>query len=108
MKNDYQDCIDACNRCADACDHCATACLDEVGVAKLAKCIATDIDCAAICRTAVGFMARNSGSAAAICRVCAEVCEKCAEECAKHDHVHCRECAEECRKCAEECRKMAA
>lgn len=107
-KGEYQTCIEACNTCADACDHCATACLQEQDVKAMARCIALDIDCAAICRLAAGAMARGSEMAKMICKVCADICEACGKECAKFDMDHCRECAEACRRCAEECRRMAA
>ena len=105
--NDYTTCIDACNACADACDHCAASCLQEDNVQMMSDCIATDIDCAAICRLATGFMARGSRDAAKICQLCAEICERCGQECAKHEKDHCQKCAEACKRCAEECRKMA-
>lgn len=104
----HNSCIQACNDCADTCDHCATACLSESNVSAMAKCIALDIDCAAICRLAAGYMARGSQLAKEICKACASVCQACAEECAKHEHEHCKECAEACRRCAQECMKMAA
>lgn len=100
-------CIDACNECALDCDHCASACLGEENVKALARCIALDIDCAAVCRMAVAFMARGSEHAAAFCQLCAEICDACAQECERHAKMeHCRRCAESCRKCAEECRRM--
>lgn len=102
-----QTCIDACYDCAVACDHCASACLQEQDVKSLARCIALDIDCAEICRTAAGFMSRGSECAGAICGICADVCDACAEECERHPMDHCRECAAACRKCADECRRMA-
>lgn len=102
-----QTCIDACNDCAVACDHCASACLQEQDVRSLARCIALDIDCAEICRTAAGFMSRGSELASTICGLCADVCDICAEECERHPMDHCRECAAACRKCADECRRMA-
>lgn len=102
-----QTCIETCNECAVACDHCTSACLGENDVKVLARCIALDIDCAAVCRAAVGLMSRGSELSAEICDLCARVCEACAEECEKHDTDHCRECAQACRRCAEECRRMA-
>ena len=105
---EHQSCIDACNACADACDHCATACLQEEDVKMMARCVALDIDCAAICRLAAGTMARGSEFAKAVCGVCADICQACGDECAQHKHEHCRRCAEACRRCAEECRRMAA
>lgn len=104
----HQTCIAALNSCADACNHCATACLTEKDPAMMANCIRNDIDCAAICQLAAGFMARSSIHSKEVCALCARICEACAEECAKHEHAHCQACAEACRQCAVQCRKMAA
>lgn len=104
----YQPCIDACYDCAAACDHCATACLSEDDVKAMARCVALDMDCAQICRTAAACMARGSEFAQQICKLCAEICAACGKECAQHKHDHCQECARACEACAEECRKMAA
>ena len=108
MQNErFKACIEACYACAAACDNCSTACLQEDDVKMMARCIALDMDCAAICGAAAGFMARDSDRAADLCRLCAEACEACAEECGKHPMDHCQACAEACRRCAEACRKMA-
>jgi hypothetical protein len=101
-------CIDACNACADACDHCASACLREPDVKAMARCIALDMDCAALCRLAPALMARGSDLARSLCAVCAQACRDCAAECSKHSMDHCQACAEACRRCADECIKMAA
>jgi hypothetical protein len=74
----------------------------------MAKCIALDMDCAAICRLAAGFMARGSDFASQLCQLCATVCDACGGECAKHEHQHCQDCAVACKRCADECRRMAA
>lgn len=103
----YQPCIEACQACANACDHCSTACLKEQDVARMARCIELDIQCAQFCRLAASAMARGSEFAQAICQLCAEICETCGEECAQHDMDHCRDCAQACRQCAEACRQMA-
>ena len=104
----FTSCIEACNACAIACDTCAIGCLAEPDPKPMARCIALDIDCAAICRVAVGFMARHSEHVPAICATCADICESCGAECAKHPMAHCKACAEACRRCAEECRRMAS
>lgn len=77
----YTTCIEACNSCADACDHCATACLAEANPKPMARCIALDMDCAAICRMAAGFMARDSEFAESLCTLCAEICDACGAQC---------------------------
>jgi hypothetical protein len=74
----------------------------------MARCIALDIDCAALCRMAAGFMSRGSDFTRAICVLCADVCNTCGEECAKHRHDHCQQCAQACRRCAEACHAMSA
>jgi hypothetical protein len=108
-RSQYDSCIEACNACAIACDHCAVACLHEPDPKPMARCIALDMDCAAACRLAVSYMARDSALAGALCAFCADVCEACGAECARHDKMaHCRECAEACSRCADECRRMAA
>lgn len=103
----FRSCIEACDQCALACDHCAAACLAEKDPKPMARCVALDMDCAAICRLASGYMARGSELASTICQACAEVCEACAAECSKHPMEHCKHCADACRRCADECRRMA-
>lgn len=73
----------------------------------LARCIALDIDCAAICQLAAAAMARGSECAQQICALCADICEACGDECAKHTAMqHCQACAQACQRCADECRRM--
>jgi len=105
--DNYRTCIDVCNSCADECDHCTAACLQESDPMMMARCIALDIDCAAICRLAAGMMARGSEFSGQVCWLCAEICEACGDECAKFQMDHCQSCAAACRRCAEECRKLA-
>ncbi len=104
----FEACIKACYNCATACDHCAASCLQEPDVKMMARCIASDIDCAEICRTAAGLMGRGSEFATAVCKVCADICQACGDECGKHQMDHCQACAEACKRCAEECRRMSA
>jgi hypothetical protein len=104
----YASCIDACNACADACDFCAASCLQEQDVKMMARCIATDMDCAQICRLAASFMARESENAKAICQRCADICQACGDQCSRHQMSHCQECAAACKRCADECRRMVA
>lgn len=103
----FASCIDACDACAAACNHCAIACLGEQDVNAMARCIALDIDCAAICQLASAAMARGSEQAQAICTLCADICAACGDECAKHAMDHCQACAKACRNCADECRRMS-
>jgi len=102
------DCIAACLACADACDQCFAGCLKEDDVAMMARCITLDIDCAAVCRLAVGAMRRDSPLSGPICAMCAEAGDTCADECARHEHEHCQLCAQACRACAASCRAMVS
>ena len=103
-----QACIDECYTCATACDFCATSCLDEAHAQDMKQCIKLAMDCAALCRLAAGYMARDSDMASLICNICAQVCDSCSEECSHHQMAHCQQCAQACRQCAAECRRMAA
>ncbi|RYF27328.1 MAG: four-helix bundle copper-binding protein, partial [Comamonadaceae bacterium] len=82
--------------------------LQEQDVKMMARCIALDMDCAAICQLAAAAMARGSEHVKAICSLCADICQSCGDECAKHDMEHCQQCAKACHQCAQECRTMAA
>ena len=105
----FQPCIDACSECATECNHCATSCVQEEHVHHLAKCIQLDLECAAICRSAVEMMSLGSNYSRELCDLCAGICEACAGECDKHsDLKHCKACDDVCRNCANECGKMAA
>ena len=84
----FKACIDACNACVTSCNHCAVSCLKETDVKVMARCIALDMDCAAICALAAAAMARDSEHAKAICTLCATICESCGDECAKHQMAH--------------------
>jgi hypothetical protein len=73
----------------------------------MAKCIALDMDCAAVCQLAAAAIARGSDHAHAICRLCAEVCKACGDECSSHEAQHCKTCADACHRCAVACLAMA-
>ncbi len=102
----YADAIAACNECANACDFCSAACLREADPRHMAKCIALDMDGAAVCRLAAAAMARDSAHLAYVCELCARICDSCAEECASHEAQHCQDCAWACRRCAQICRDL--
>jgi hypothetical protein len=107
-------CIEACYECAQACTACADACLSEDGVAEMAKCIRTDLDCADICETTGRVLSRHTGYDATLTRAvldaCATACKSCGDECESHAqmHGHCRVCAEVCRRCEQACRDLMA
>lgn len=75
-------------------------------------CIATDLDCAAVCQTTAGVLARFDGTLRAdtksLLEACILACKTCADECARHasHHGHCRVCAEACRQCEDACRNL--
>lgn len=106
-REEFRACIEACYACAAACDQCAAACLKEEDVKMMARSIATDTDCADICRTAAALMARSSEFAQQVCKLCAQICKACTEECAKHKAEHCQVCAQACTRCADACSQMA-
>ena len=46
----------------------------------MADCIRRDMDCAAICRMAAAYLARDSQFAQQVCQLCAVVCDACGAE----------------------------
>ncbi|MCG2585309.1 four-helix bundle copper-binding protein [Massilia sp. TS11] len=102
-KNPVQAALAALAACAEACDRCAASCLREDDPAPMARCIAIDMDCAALCHLLAGMVARDSeflGSAAVLC---AMLCRVCAAECQQFEMDHCQACAKACEKCAAAC-----
>ena len=104
----YESCIEACHACMVANEACAAAGRQESNVHALADCISLNMDCAEICRLAVGYMLRDSRNALSICEACADICERCQEECDKYMLDYCRASAEACHRCAAACRAMIA
>lgn len=103
-----QSSIAACNTCAIACDDCVIRCQREANVYAMEDCMAVALDCAEICRLAIGYMMRDRPAAVAICKACVDVCERCQTECDTYQLDYCRACAEACRQCAEACRALIA
>lgn len=81
--------------------------MKEDNVKMMSRCIALDVDCAAICQFAASAIARDSECATEVCGLCADICEACAQECDKHQAPHCQACAKACRACAVACLEMA-
>lgn len=63
----YQMCIDACNKCTQTCEECLSSCLKEPDVQARVNCINLLRDCIDICALSTQFMARNSTFAKQIC-----------------------------------------
>ncbi|WP_327257291.1 four-helix bundle copper-binding protein [Streptomyces sp. NBC_01244] len=101
-------CIEECIACAQACTACADACLSEGMVSELAKCIRTDMDCAATAAVLSRHTGYDADITAAILKACAMVSTSCADECGRHAdmHEHCRICVEACRSCEQACNKL--
>lgn len=106
IKNEYQDCLDACLACMEACNFCFNACLNENDVKMMATCIRLDRECGDVCSLAATAIQSDSPFKEEICKLCAEICAACGEECSKHTHEHCQMCADACFRCAEACRRM--
>lgn len=106
---DMQECIATCRECATTCLDTARYGLGRGGEYATAALITIELDCADLCFTSAGFMARGSDFYRQVCGVCADVCRRCAEACEQFpDDETMRRCAEICRRCEECCRRMAA
>ncbi len=104
LKQEYQNCVNACLETAQACDDCATACMKESNVLELSHCIKLNQECAVICRSAAELIGMKSDYSLIICHLVATACSDCAEECEHHAAMgmeHCKVCAEICRNCVE-------
>ena len=108
LDREMQNCLDACTDCFETCERTLAYCLSKGGDHARPEHIALLIDCARICETSAGFLARDSPLHGAVCGACAEACERCAESCERlADDPVLKECADVCRKCAASCRSMA-
>lgn len=68
MPNQIEEaCLRACNECAAACLQCVTACLHEADPKPMARCIASDLECADVCQLAASSIARGGEHMRAIC-----------------------------------------
>jgi hypothetical protein len=106
---EMRECLDNCNDCRAACLETVAHCLALGGHHASPAHIQLLLDCAEICATSAGFLARGSERHAETCDVCAEICDACAESCESMgagDETMTR-CAAACRQCADSCRKMA-
>ncbi|MCG3204936.1 MAG: hypothetical protein KCHDKBKB_01653 [Elusimicrobia bacterium] len=109
MSNEVRQCIQNCLDCFRICEETAAHCLAIGGKHAEASHIQVLQDCADICKTSAGFMARNSDRHGQTCGVCAKVCQECAEsweQMAGGDSLM-KQCADACRRCAQSCQSMA-
>ena len=95
--------IRQCHLCVQACESCTVACLREAGAARMVPCIRVSLDCASICGTLAGLLARDSRFAADATALCISVCQECADICSLYEHEHCQICANDCRQCVAAC-----
>lgn len=101
-----QACLDSCAECEQACESCNYNCCAENP--RMILCARLCLDFAMISAACATLLARDSGWAGQLCRLCTEVCQTCAVECEKYDMDYCRECAAACRRCAEQCQAMTS
>lgn len=101
--------LEACQECDRLClalvSHCQTKDRQQAGM----KQIRLLLDCAEICRTAVGFLPHGSALHLTICNACAVVCLKCAAACEEFASDELMQgCAAACRCSAEACHALVA
>lgn len=103
-----RECISLCQDCASICLETMRHCLEKGGRHAEPAHIGILADCAQICETSAGFMARGSEHHASTCRVCEEICRACARSCSSMGgDAEMERCAAVCSRCAESCRQMA-
>lgn len=100
------ECRDACIACAQICTEMLYGhCLVVGGAHARAEHVRAMADCAAICATAAGFMARGSPQHHVICSACETICRTCADSCKQLDGME--GCADACKRCEASCRAVA-
>jgi hypothetical protein len=103
-----RECISLCHDCASICLETMRHCLEKGGHHAESAHIVLLADCAQICETSAGFMARGSERHAVTCRACEEICRACARSCSSMaGDAEMERCAAICNRCAESCRQMA-
>jgi hypothetical protein len=111
----HKKCLNACTACAAVCNEASHHCLGELSKGAEhrehhALSHALTMDCATMCATSAGLIARQSALASAQCTACAEACRSCAEACERDPSGAdiMKECARICRVCETSCRDMAS
>lgn len=108
ITDEMQMCIQNCALCHQVCEQTLSYCLTRGGRHLEARHLKALIDCAQICTTSAGFMARDSNLYLVMCNGCAEACNLCATSCDQFgDDETMKLCADVCRRCEESCREMA-
>ena len=109
MSGAMQECLKACSDCRDICLSSIPHCLELGGKHAAPAHIGSLIDCAVICGTSAGFLARRSPQHSQVCRACAAICRECERSCREMgDDAIMRQCADSCARCAGSCERMAA
>lgn len=107
-------CIGACVEGAQACTVWADAGLSEEMVARMIRCIRTNVECGQLCEAIGRVLWRHTGYDASITfsavPTCWMACKACSDECEQHAFVreHCRVCAQACRRCEAACAALIA
>src|SRR5437016_1783298 len=79
--DDIRRCIEECHTCRATCLETIAHCLGLGGLHAEPDHIKLLADCASICETSAGYMARSSPRHDRVCSLCAEICELCAHDC---------------------------
>lgn len=93
--------------CAATCDHMITHLLHHEDIHDRRRQLELLRDCADICHSTAGIIARNSHLARMMAHVCAHICEVCGNECAKFMDHHSQHCARVCLHCSQQCRAFS-
>lgn len=99
-----KDCAEAMVACNKGFHHCYQQV--QAGKREHAKAMHLCVDCADICGTAAGLVARMSPLMTHTCRAAAECCEALIAECEKLGGAEMKGVMEHCRACVKSCREM--
>ena len=104
-----QECLKSCTDCHEICLGSIPHCLELGGKHAAPAHIGSLIDCAMICGTSAGFLARRSPQHPQVCQACAAICRECERSCRElADDAMMRGCADCFARCADSCERMAS
>lgn len=106
MKEQMQNCIDACTQCHQACRRVLAALSRSSRGMHAQPSMQVLLECSDLCALSASLQLERSPYSPRVCEICADACRECEHQCMGTEIGE--ECAQACRFCAESCEAMAA
>ncbi|WP_050478927.1 hypothetical protein [Herbaspirillum rhizosphaerae] len=106
MKEQMQNCIDACTQCHLACRRVLAALSRRRSGMQVEPSTQVLLECSDLCALSASLQLEQSPYSRRVREICADACRECEHQCM--GTAIGEECAQACRVCAESCEAMAA